>query len=153
MQSLKWELFLTQRGCSRRWILAYFDPLHTIVQVADVIDQNEHGEFVELQHQSICTFAHAADQVCNQINISIAKNLGLPVVIITKGESKSVQEVVDNALSTAKSFTDQGVQILTVVVNKMDSTMKEELHSKLSKSLPAGTIVTTLPSHKDLNPL
>lgn len=83
-------------------------------------------------------------------NISIAKNLGLPVVIITKGESKSVQEVVDNALSTAKSFIDQGVQILTVVVNKMDSTMKDELHSKLSKSLPSGTIVTTLPSHKDL---
>ncbi len=83
-------------------------------------------------------------------NISIARNLGLPVVIITKGENKSVQEIVDNALSTAKSFADQGVQLLTVVVNKMDIAMKEELQSKLSKSLPAGTIVTTLPSHKDL---
>lgn len=84
-------------------------------------------------------------------NISIAKNLGLPVVIITKGENKSVLEIVDNALSTAKSFADEGVQILTVVVNKMESIMREELHSKLSKSLPVGTIVTTLPSHKDLS--
>lgn len=83
-------------------------------------------------------------------NISIAKNLGLPVVIITKGENKSIQEIVDNALSTAKSFMDAGVQILTVVINKMEQLMQEDLQSKLSKALPPGTIVTTLPSHKDL---
>ena len=59
-------------------------------------------------------------------NISIAKNLGLPVVIITKGENKSIQEIVDNALSTAKSFMDAGVQILTVVINKMEQLMQEE---------------------------
>ena len=83
-------------------------------------------------------------------NISIAKNLGIPVVVIIKGEGKSVLEIVDTAVSTTKSFLDEGVQILTVVANKIDGTKEEEIRTKLTKALPAGIIVTTLASNKDL---
>lgn len=83
-------------------------------------------------------------------NISIAKNLGIPVVVIVKGEGKSVLEIVDTALSTTKSFLDEGVQILTVVANKIDGSQEEEIRTKLAKALPSGIIVTTLASNKDL---
>jgi phosphate acetyltransferase len=83
-------------------------------------------------------------------NISIAKNLGIPVVVIVKGEGKSVLEIVDTAVSTTKSFIDEGVQILTVVANKIDGVKEEEIRTKLTKALPSGIIVTTLASNKDL---
>lgn len=83
-------------------------------------------------------------------NISIAKNLGIPVVVIVKGEGKSVLEIVDTAVSTTKSFLDEGVQILTVAANKIDGTKEEEIRTKLTKALPSGIIVTTLASNKDL---
>ncbi len=83
-------------------------------------------------------------------NISIAKNLGLPVVLIVKGEGKPVKEILDNAVTTAKSFMDEGVQILTVVANKIDPDKEEEIRTQLEKSLPKGIIPTTIPQNKDL---
>ena len=84
-------------------------------------------------------------------NISIAKNLGIPAAVIVKGEGKSVQEIVDTAVSTAKGFTDEGVQVLTVVANKISSDDDEKIRAHLTKSLPPGIIVTSIPSHKDLS--
>ncbi len=83
-------------------------------------------------------------------NISIAKNLGLPVVIIVKGEGKSVQEIVDVAVTTVKSFMDEAVQILTVVANKIDPEKDKEIKTQLVKSLPKGIIATTIPKNNDL---
>jgi phosphate acetyltransferase len=83
-------------------------------------------------------------------NISIAKNLGIPAAVIVKGEGKSVQEIVDTAVSTTKGFTDEGVQILTVIANKINGEKEEEIRTQLTKALPNGIIVTSIPSHKDL---
>ncbi len=83
-------------------------------------------------------------------NISIAKNLGLPVVLIVKGEGKTVKEIIDIAVTTSKSFTDEGVQILTVVANKIDPDKEDEIKTQLEKSLPNGVIATTIPQNKDL---
>jgi len=83
-------------------------------------------------------------------NISIAKNLGIPAALIVKGEEKSVQEIVDTAVSTTKSFTDEGVQILTVVANKIDVEEEEEIRKQLGKALPKGLIVTSIPRNRDL---
>ncbi|MDH4057156.1 MAG: phosphate acetyltransferase [Cyclobacteriaceae bacterium] len=83
-------------------------------------------------------------------NISIAKNLGIPAAIIVKGEGISVQEIVDTAVSTAKSFMDEGVQVLTVIANKIDVEYEEEIRTQLMNELPKEIIVTSIPSSKDL---
>lgn len=83
-------------------------------------------------------------------NISIAKNLGLPVVLIIKSEGKSVKEITDIAVTTSKSFTDEGVQILTVVANKIDPEKELDVKAQLEKLLPKGIIATTIPQNKDL---
>lgn len=84
-------------------------------------------------------------------NIAIAKNLGIPAAIIVKSEGKSVSEIVDVAVSATRSFTDEGVQILTVIANKIDSEEQVELiRTELSKALPKDVIVTCIPTNKDL---
>jgi phosphate acetyltransferase len=84
-------------------------------------------------------------------NIAIAKNLGIPAAIIVKSEGKSIPEIVDVAVSATRSFMDEGVQILTVVANKIDSEEQLELiRTELSKALPKEVIVTCIPTNKDL---
>ncbi len=84
-------------------------------------------------------------------NISIAKNLGIPVGLIVKGEGKSVSDISDLAVSSAKSFLDEGVQILTVIINKIDSEKENEIRAQLQKVLPKGLIFTCVPATKELS--
>ncbi|MBK5279175.1 MAG: phosphate acetyltransferase, partial [Bacteroidia bacterium] len=83
-------------------------------------------------------------------NISIAKNLGIPAAIIVKSEEKSPGEIADIAVSAVKSFLDEGVQILTVIANKIDDEKSEEIRAELIKSLPRGLIITTIPRNTEL---
>jgi phosphate acetyltransferase len=83
-------------------------------------------------------------------NISIAKNLGLPVVLIVKGEGKPIKDITDNAVTTAKSFTDEGVQILTIVANKVEAEKTEEIRSQLTKSISKDIIITIIPQNRQL---
>jgi len=113
-------------------------------------------KFKKLQEQSDFVIVEGTDFMGGTTNlefdgnISIAKNLGLPVVLIVKGEGKPVKEIIDIAVTTAKSFIDEGVQILTVVANKIDPEKAEEISAQLEKSLPKGIIPTTIPQNKDL---
>jgi phosphate acetyltransferase len=107
----------------------------------------EHHDFVVVEGTD---FMGGSTNIEFDGNISIAKNLGIPAAIIVKGEGKSVQEIVDTAVSTTKGFMDEGVQVLTVVANKINPDQENELRTQLTNSLPAGIIVTSIPSHKDL---
>lgn len=83
-------------------------------------------------------------------NITIAKNLGIPVFLIVKGEDKTVQETVSAAISTYKLFQDEGVQILTVVVNKLTPELTNEVIEKLKEGLPADVIINVIPQDRNL---
>jgi phosphate acetyltransferase len=83
-------------------------------------------------------------------NISIAKNLGIPVILVVKGEGENIQEIVAPAVSTFKSFLDEGVQVLTVIVNKVDPEKINEVVASLKQVLPADIIITAIPQNKDL---
>jgi phosphate acetyltransferase len=83
-------------------------------------------------------------------NISIAKNLGIPVVIVVKGDGKSSEEIVDTALSATKGFIDNDVQVLTVLANKIDAGQEENIRKQLTNALPREIIVTSIPRNKDL---
>ena len=69
-------------------------------------------------------------------NISIAKNLGIPAAIIVKGDGKSAEEIVDTALSATRGFIDNGVQVLTVVANKIDAEKEEKFGRSLPRHCP-----------------
>lgn len=84
------------------------------------------------------------------INISIAENLGIPVGIIVKAEGKPIQEIIDVAVSTTKSFRDKNVQVITVIANKVDTVNEAILHEKLVKALPGNILVSSIPTNKEL---
>jgi phosphate acetyltransferase len=84
------------------------------------------------------------------INISIAENLGIPVAIIVKAEGRPVQEIIDIAVSTTKSFRNKGVQVITVIANKVQEVNENTLHEKLVKALPDDILVSSIPASKEL---
>ncbi len=83
-------------------------------------------------------------------NVAVAKNLGIPVAIILKGDGKSMQEISDMAVSTVKGFTDEGVQVITVIVNKINAADQKGLLKMLNEVLPSDLLITAIPSQQDM---
>ena len=136
---------------TRREILRYANSGNDAHVIDTIIDKfkrlQERHDFVVVEGTD---FLGGNTNVDFDGNISIAKNLGIPAVIIVKGDGKSVQEIVDVAVSTTKSFRDEGVQILTVIANKIEQELEEETRLQLTQALPKGLIVTSIPSNQDL---
>lgn len=84
-------------------------------------------------------------------NISIAKNLGIPAAIIINCSGKSIVEIVDMAQATVNGFLNKGVQVLTLVANKVEGGKEEEIAKRLKAALPAEILVTTIPMHMELS--
>jgi phosphate acetyltransferase len=112
--------------------------------------------FKQLQEKNDFVVVEGTDFIGSVINeefdgnVTIAKNLGIPAAIIIRAEEKSVQEIVDQSVSTAKKYLDEGVHILTVIANKLNPGMVEEVRSALSHALPKDIVVTCIPANKDL---
>jgi len=84
-------------------------------------------------------------------NINIAKNLGIPVVLIVKGEDKTEQEIVSSTVSTFKLFQDEGVQILTVIANKVLEQIAFSVSVSIRHNLPKDIIITVIPYDRNLS--
>lgn len=84
-------------------------------------------------------------------NISIAKNLGIPAAIIINCSGKSIVEIVDMAQAAVNGFLNKGVQVLTLVANKVEGGKEEEIAKRLKAALPSEILVTTIPMHMELS--
>ena len=84
-------------------------------------------------------------------NISIAKNLGIPVALILNGDKRTPSEVLDMALAAVHSFHNHGVQILTLVANKLMEDKVEDVKRRLAAILPAEILITGIPVHAELS--
>ncbi|MFX0557857.1 phosphate acetyltransferase [Maribacter sp. CXY002] len=83
------------------------------------------------------------------INVIIAKNLGIPAVIIASGQNKSVTEIVGNLYLAYDSFKEKEVQVLLSVANKVVPKDTSAVEDGLKKKLPANVLVGVIP----LNPV
>ena len=142
------EMFVFTRNEALRHINAGNEAYIIDTIIARFKHLQEHNDFVVVEGTD---FLNSNTNFEFDGNISIAKNLGIPAVIIVKGEGKSVGEIVDTAISTTKSFIDSGVEILTVVINKITVGDEVQIQEQLAKALPAGLIVTYIPRNKDLD--
>lgn len=79
------------------------------------------------------------------INVLIAKNLGVPAIIIGGGVGKTLDELVGNLQMAFDSFKDKGVEILSVIANKIEPQNLKLVVSELEKYLPSDVIVTAIP--------
>lgn len=83
------------------------------------------------------------------INVVIAKNLGVPAIIIASGKNKTIDELTGNIQMAYDSFKDKGVEVLSVIANKVQTENLELVVTQLEQYLPTDVIVSAIP----LNPV
>ncbi|MEQ8218721.1 MAG: phosphate acetyltransferase [Arenibacter sp.] len=83
------------------------------------------------------------------INVLIAKNLGIPAIIIANGMGKTLQELVGNIYMAYDSFREKGVEVLLTVANKVQPENLEKVVSGLKSKLPKKVLTAAIP----LNPI
>jgi phosphate acetyltransferase len=96
-------------------------------------------------------FAGTINNVEFNGNVSIAKNLGIPAAVILNCHHKTTEEIVEQAISTTNAFLSNGVQVLTLVANKIDHGNEAEIAQKLSLALPKEILISTIPLHIELS--
>tara|TARA_R110002050_G_scaffold286468_3_gene436962 strand:+ start:44090 stop:46237 length:2148 start_codon:yes stop_codon:yes gene_type:complete len=83
------------------------------------------------------------------INVLIAKNLGIPAIIIASGKGKILEELVGNLYMAYDSFKEKGVEVLLAVANKVQPENLELVISSLKSKLPSKVLIGAIP----LNPI
>ena len=85
------------------------------------------------------------------LNVLIAKNLGIPTIIIGSGIGKTLDELVDSLYLVYDSFKVKEVEVLSVFANKVQPENIELVTKSLQKSLPENVLVNTIPLISSLN--
>lgn len=83
------------------------------------------------------------------INVLVAKNLGIPTIILTSGVGKTLDKLVNNVYMAYDSFKDHGVEVLMIVANKVQEKNLELVNESLKEVLPKEVLVGSIP----LNPI
>lgn len=122
---------------------------HLIDTIIEKFKQlQESSDFVVVEGTD---FAGTINNVEFNGNVSIAKNLGIPAAIILNCNHKTTEEIVEQAISTTNAFLSNGVQVLTLVANKIEQGNEAEIARKLSQALPKEILISTIPVHIELS--
>jgi phosphate acetyltransferase len=85
------------------------------------------------------------------MNVLIAKNLGIPAIIVGSGVGKTLDELVDSLNLAYDSFKAKDVEVLAVIANKVQPENMELITAGLKKSLPEGVLVNAIPNISSLS--
>lgn len=85
------------------------------------------------------------------INVLIAKNLGIPVTIVGSGENKSIEELIDTLNLTYSTFRDKDVEVLAIIANKVNADDKDLINIKLKNTFPDSILKFEIPVVKGLD--
>ena len=83
-------------------------------------------------------------------NVSIAKNLGVPVILVVSGQGKSPAQVVSAVLTTLRNFESRDVPVLQVVANRIAPAQVAEVQALLRSQLPAEVLLALIPDDPNL---
>ncbi|MGA9638851.1 phosphate acetyltransferase [Flavobacterium sp.] len=79
------------------------------------------------------------------MNVLIAKNLGIPAIIVGSGVGKTLDEFVDSLYLAYDTFRVKDVDVLAVIGNKVQFENLELAVNGLKSSLPANILVNAIP--------
>ena len=85
------------------------------------------------------------------INTIVAKNLGIPVIVVGNGKDKDAEELLSNLHLSCDSFLDKEVKLLGVVANKVNPEIMEEVDQQLRSRMSDDIFVDVIPMIKSLN--
>lgn len=94
-------------------------------------------------------FSHENSSLELDINMLISKNLGLPVIIVSRGDGLNVSEIADNLQLAHDTFKEE-VDVLSIMANKVNPEDASKLKSLLQNRITSGTDITVIPKVKSL---
>jgi phosphate acetyltransferase len=126
---------------------------HSQGQLIDVII----NKFKKLEEVYDFTVVEGSDFIGEGIafefdaNISLAKNLAAPAIIVISGEHKTTAQTVTAALTVFQNYQAREVQVLAIVVNRVNPEQAEDIKQLLAIQLHKDVIITVIPFVKSLN--
>jgi phosphate acetyltransferase len=85
-----------------------------------------------------------------EVNASIAKNLGAPVIAVISGENKTTAQIVNAGLTVVRNFEGREIQVLALVANKISAEQTDDVRELLTAQLPDSVILTIIPAMRGL---
>ncbi|MBX0290020.1 phosphate acetyltransferase [Hymenobacter sp. HSC-4F20] len=83
-------------------------------------------------------------------NVSIAKNLGVPVITVASGEGKTTAQIVSTVLTVLRSFEAREVQVLAAVANRIPPQQVDDVRELLRTQLPEEVLLAVIPEDTTL---
>ncbi|QNF33226.1 phosphate acetyltransferase [Adhaeribacter swui] len=84
------------------------------------------------------------------INVTVAKNLGIPVVLVVSGENKTTAQVINAVFTAWRNFEAREVQVIAIIANKVNPVQADDVRELLRSQLPPGLISAVIPEDKSL---
>lgn len=78
-------------------------------------------------------------------NIEIAKNLGIPAIIVSSGVGKSLNDFVEGQCLAYDSFKEKEVEVIAVIANKVQEENISVTKEGLESILPSDVLVGVIP--------
>jgi len=85
------------------------------------------------------------------VNILVAKNLGIPAIIVSTGAGKTMDDFVEGIHLTYDEFEDKDVDVLCVIANKIKEENVADVQKGLEANLPKDVSVSVIPLIASLN--
>ncbi|WP_207493356.1 phosphate acetyltransferase [Aridibaculum aurantiacum] len=83
-------------------------------------------------------------------NISIAKNLNAPVIIVISGNNKTTAQIINNAITITRNFQQREVQVLAIVANMIKPEQVDDVKELLQSTFNNGIILAVIPEERGL---
>lgn len=84
-------------------------------------------------------------------NILVAKNLGIPAVIVSSGIGKTLDEFIEGLHLAYDSFKEKEVEVLAVIANKVQPKNIDIVQKGVESNLPKDVFVNVIPLIPNLN--
>jgi phosphate acetyltransferase len=85
-----------------------------------------------------------------ETNISLAKNLGSPVIIVVSGEGKDIPQLINSVLTVWRNFESREVQVIGIIANKVQPDQVEAVREFLLGQLASNITLSIIPEDKNL---
>lgn len=82
-------------------------------------------------------------------NGSIAKNLGIPALLVVKDNFETVPDLVNNVIAEVNSFLEKDVNIIGIIVNRCEKE-QEKVENFIRQEIKKGIFVAVIPNNPEL---
>ncbi|WP_196890056.1 phosphate acetyltransferase [Aureivirga sp. CE67] len=116
------------------------DVIDTIIQKFKALE--ERFDFVLVEGTD---FSGEGLVIEMDVNVLVAKNLGIPAIIVGSGIGKTLEELVGSIHIAYDSFKEKEVEVLSVIANKVEVQNIELVKNGIENNLPKNIIVEAIP--------